>query len=51
MLSTIRLPILGSGDSYEVAPTKIVCLGLNYKEHIAESQSVVGFEIPEERRR
>jgi 2-keto-4-pentenoate hydratase/2-oxohepta-3-ene-1,7-dioic acid hydratase in catechol pathway len=48
LLNPIDLPIHGSEKTYEVSPTKIVCLGLNYKEHIAESQSVVGVEIPAE---
>jgi 2-keto-4-pentenoate hydratase/2-oxohepta-3-ene-1,7-dioic acid hydratase in catechol pathway len=42
----------GSGRSYEVRPTKIIALGLNYREHIAESHSVrvQGFtnEVPTE---
>jgi 2-keto-4-pentenoate hydratase/2-oxohepta-3-ene-1,7-dioic acid hydratase in catechol pathway len=36
----IELPIAGEGGSYTVAPSKIVALGLNYREHIAESRSV-----------
>jgi len=36
---TITLPIVGGG-SYQVNPSKIVALGLNYLEHIKESQSV-----------
>jgi len=52
----IQLPIFSSGaDSgrfYTVAPSKIIALGLNYRDHIAESESVKvqGFtkEIPEE---
>lgn len=35
----ITLPVKGGG-SYDVNPTKIVALGLNYLEHIKESQSV-----------
>jgi 2-keto-4-pentenoate hydratase/2-oxohepta-3-ene-1,7-dioic acid hydratase in catechol pathway len=42
----------GSGRTYEVRPTKIIALGLNYREHIAESHSVrvQGFtnEVPTE---
>jgi 2-keto-4-pentenoate hydratase/2-oxohepta-3-ene-1,7-dioic acid hydratase in catechol pathway len=30
------LPILGAGE-YQIAPQKIICLGLNYAEHIKES--------------
>lgn len=48
----ITLPILNSEDTYTVNPSKIIALGLNYREHIAESVSVKvrGFtdEIPEE---
>jgi 2-keto-4-pentenoate hydratase/2-oxohepta-3-ene-1,7-dioic acid hydratase in catechol pathway len=33
----IILPIAGSEDSYIVQPTKIICLGLNYAEHAAET--------------
>ena len=32
----ITLP-MSNGDMYEVAPQKIICLGLNYTEHIKES--------------
>ena len=47
----ITLP-MSNGDTYVINPTKIVALGLNYLEHIKESQSVdknnlVG-EIPTE---
>lgn len=35
----IDLPIQGGG-SYRISPTKIIALGLNYLEHIKESQSV-----------
>jgi len=35
----ITLPVKGGG-SYTINPTKIVALGLNYLEHIKESQSV-----------
>lgn len=48
----ISLPIHGTTESYKVSPTKIIALGLNYRDHIAESVSVnvKGFtqEIPEE---
>ena len=36
----IELPISGTYERYVVKPTKIIALGLNYLEHIAESQSV-----------
>lgn len=35
----ITLP-MASGGEYQVNPSKIVALGLNYLEHIKESQSV-----------
>ena len=46
----ILLPIYKKTEFYQVNPTKIIALGLNYREHIAESDSinVRGFtqEIP-----
>ncbi len=36
----VELPILGTDARYTVAPSKIICLGLNYRDHIAESASV-----------
>jgi|GEM_PF-3692863 len=36
----IRLPIADSREQYTVAPTKIIALGLNYRDYIAESYSV-----------
>lgn len=51
MEMTIRLP-MSSGGEYTVKPSKIVALGLNYLEHIKESQSVdvqnFTDEIPDE---
>ena len=51
-ITPIRLPVAGSDDTYTIAPTKIVALGLNYRDHIAESHSVnvQGFtgEVPAE---
>ena len=52
----IELPIFvsgaDSGRSYTVAPSKIIALGLNYRDHIAESDqvNVQGFtkDIPQE---
>ncbi len=48
----IRLPIAGSSKYYDVNPTKIIALGLNYHTHIAENKqvNVQGFtdEIPSE---
>jgi 2-keto-4-pentenoate hydratase/2-oxohepta-3-ene-1,7-dioic acid hydratase in catechol pathway len=36
----IRLPVIGTGEHYIINPTKIIAVGLNYRDHIAESQSV-----------
>lgn len=43
----VTLP-MSNGDTYEVNPTKIVALGLNYLEHIKESQSVDKNNLPGE---
>lgn len=45
----IELPIKGGEETYKVNPSKIIALGLNYRDHIAESHSVRvrGFD-PEE---
>jgi 2-keto-4-pentenoate hydratase/2-oxohepta-3-ene-1,7-dioic acid hydratase in catechol pathway len=37
---SISLPIAGSSERYSVNPSKIIALGLNYRDHIAESLSV-----------
>ena len=37
---SVRLPINGSTESYELNPSKIIAIGLNYRDHIAESESV-----------
>lgn len=48
----VTLPVLGSDRCVTLEPSKIIALGLNYRDHIAESHSVKvkGFtrEIPEE---
>lgn len=48
----IRLPIKNSTECYAVQPTKIIAMGLNYKDHIAENvaANVRGFadEVPAE---
>lgn len=48
----LQLPIHNSLNTYPVAPTKIIALGLNYRDHIAESHRVKvrGFtdEVPVE---
>lgn len=36
----IELPVEGGSSSYVVSPTKIIALGLNYRDHIEESLSV-----------
>lgn len=43
---TVQLP-MSDGSSYTVKPTKIIALGLNYIEHIKESQSVCTTNIDE----
>jgi len=35
------LPILGSDSSYSLSPQKILAVGLNYRDHVAESPSVL----------
>jgi 2-keto-4-pentenoate hydratase/2-oxohepta-3-ene-1,7-dioic acid hydratase in catechol pathway len=37
----VELPILGSESSYVLNPRKIVAVGLNYRDHIAESPSIL----------
>lgn len=37
---SILLPVIGTEEKYRIEPTKIIAVGLNYREHIAESQSV-----------
>ncbi len=48
----VLLPVFGKLQPYEINPSKIIALGLNYRSHIAESHSVKvrGFteEIPQE---
>lgn len=47
----VSLPVLGSDTTYTVNPGKIIALGLNYREHVAESLSVlknVGTTLPKE---
>ncbi|MFW5737898.1 MAG: fumarylacetoacetate hydrolase family protein, partial [Spirochaetota bacterium] len=36
----LDLPVAGTDEVYRVAPSKIIALGLNYRDHIAESASV-----------
>lgn len=36
----VTLPVYGSDERYPVHPSKIIALGLNYRDHIAESVSV-----------
>ena len=47
-----RIPIKHTNESYEINPSKIIAVGANYRDHIAESKSmnVKSFtpEIPEE---
>ena len=48
----VTLPVHNKSETYAVNPTKIIALGLNYRDHIAESHSVNvrGFtdEVPSE---
>jgi len=48
----VTLSVFNKSDTYTVNPTKIIALGLNYRDHIAESHSVnvQGFtdEVPTE---
>lgn len=37
----VVLPILGSTSSYALNPQKIIAVGLNYRDHVAESPSVL----------
>ncbi len=40
-MPSVTLPIAGSaGEVYALSPSKILCLGLNYSDHIKESLSV-----------
>jgi 2-keto-4-pentenoate hydratase/2-oxohepta-3-ene-1,7-dioic acid hydratase in catechol pathway len=40
----VKLPIIGRTGYYEIRPTKIVCVGLNYGEHVRESPSILASE-------
>lgn len=48
----IKLPIKNSRETYTVNPTKLIAMGLNYRDHIAENASlkIRGFtdEVPTE---
>ncbi len=48
----VRLPIANSLSAYDVNPSKIIAVGLNYHSHIAESASIkvrgLDGEVPEE---
>lgn len=37
---SIKLPVKSQQSSYEIRPDKILAIGLNYKDHIMESESV-----------
>ena len=37
----INLPIVGSDAIYRLSPTKIVAVGLNYREHIQEGPTIL----------
>ncbi len=36
----ILLPVIGTSEQYGIAPSKIIAVGLNYRAHVAESESV-----------
>jgi 2-keto-4-pentenoate hydratase/2-oxohepta-3-ene-1,7-dioic acid hydratase in catechol pathway len=50
MALMIELPVLGSSQTLPIAPGKIICVGLNYRDHVAESAvfSRKELEIPSE---
>jgi 2-keto-4-pentenoate hydratase/2-oxohepta-3-ene-1,7-dioic acid hydratase in catechol pathway len=52
LIAMVTIPIFKRNESYTVNPSKIIALGLNYRDHIAESKSlnVQGFteEVPRE---
>ena len=37
---SLTLPIIGTSDAYEVSPSKILAVGLNYRAHVQESESI-----------
>jgi 2-keto-4-pentenoate hydratase/2-oxohepta-3-ene-1,7-dioic acid hydratase in catechol pathway len=37
----IRLPVVGTSDFYDLRPSKIIAVGLNYREHVAESPTIL----------
>ena len=39
---SVRLPIHNTHENYTVKPQKIIALGLNYREHIQESDRIHG---------
>lgn len=44
---SIRLPV-SNGSEYEVNPQKIICLGLNYRDHIKESAQAEALRFKDE---
>lgn len=48
----VSLPVIGTRESLEIIPSKIIAIGLNYHAHIAESESVkvrgMDGDVPEE---
>jgi 2-keto-4-pentenoate hydratase/2-oxohepta-3-ene-1,7-dioic acid hydratase in catechol pathway len=40
----VELPIAGTDSSYVLSPQKIIAVGLNYREHIEESPSILAAE-------
>lgn len=49
---SVSLPVSGTEETYRIAPSKIIAIGLNYHAHIQESESVrvrgMDGEVPEE---
>lgn len=43
----MELPVLGTDERLRISPSKIIALGLNYREHIAESLTAREREDPE----
>ena len=49
---SVSLPVSGTEETYHIAPSKIIAIGLNYHAHIQESESVrvrgMDGKVPEE---
>lgn len=40
-MAAFALPVAGRAEAYEIRPSKIIALGLNYRDHVKESPSVL----------